>query len=94
MVPRRFALKVDARREEISYEGRNEECLVWRTRVLAARILHGERQGHDGVTYKWLNESLNVDVAHDAALELCSALRAACRGLPTAPGQVITRSPA
>ena len=29
----------------------------------------------DGSTYEWLGESLNVDVAHDAAFELVSVLR-------------------
>jgi hypothetical protein len=40
----------------------------------------------DGVTYTWLNESLNVDGAHDAAFQLFSALRTACRSAPAPAG--------
>lgn len=33
----------------------------------------------DGVRYQWLGESLNIDVAHDAARKLLSAISAATR---------------
>jgi hypothetical protein len=33
----------------------------------------------DGVTYQWLGESLNIDIAHDAAYKLFSAISAASK---------------
>ena len=36
-------------------------------------------QSWNGTTFRWLGESLNVDVAHDAAFELYSTLRATLR---------------
>ena len=35
----------------------------------------------DGTTYRWLKESLNVDLAHGAAVKLCTAVRTASRSL-------------
>jgi hypothetical protein len=35
----------------------------------------------DGITYQWLGESLNIDVAHDAACKLLSAISTAAEAV-------------